>query len=162
LQHCHVDPSFAIGGDLNDSGANAHHGTGGVFVAEADESDGSFLAFHPDVEVVTNVEADHLDDHGTVDAYVAVFDEFVGRPRPGTGCLRAWPPSAACAAGSSSRGWAAGSASTTTTRTTRPRSSRSSPRPAWWPARAGWWWCSSRTCTPGPGFSRSSSVAHWP
>jgi UDP-N-acetylmuramate--alanine ligase len=83
LQHCHLDPSFAIGGDLNESGANAHHGTGGLFVAEADESDGSFLAFSPSVAVVTNVEADHLDHHGTLDAYVRVFDEFVGRIEPG-------------------------------------------------------------------------------
>ncbi|WP_016701316.1 UDP-N-acetylmuramate--L-alanine ligase [Actinoalloteichus spitiensis] len=79
LQRCRVDPSFAIGGDLNESGANAHHGTGGIFVAEADESDGSFLVFEPSVAVVTNVEADHLDHHGTEDAYVAVFDEFVDR-----------------------------------------------------------------------------------
>jgi UDP-N-acetylmuramate--alanine ligase len=83
LQHCHLDPSFAIGGDLNESGANAHHGTGGLFVAEADESDGSFLAFTPDVAVVTNVEADHLDHHGTLAAYERVFDEFVGRIEPG-------------------------------------------------------------------------------
>jgi UDP-N-acetylmuramate--alanine ligase len=83
LQHCGLDPSFAIGGDLNESGANAHHGSGGVFVAEADESDGSFLAFSPSVAVVTNVEADHLDHHGTVDAYVAVFDAFLERIEPG-------------------------------------------------------------------------------
>ncbi|MFI9009701.1 UDP-N-acetylmuramate--L-alanine ligase [Actinosynnema sp. NPDC053489] len=82
LQHCRMDPSFAIGGDLNESGANAHQGTGGVFVAEADESDGSFLYFAPSVAVVTNVEADHLDHHGTVDAYVAVFDSFLERIRP--------------------------------------------------------------------------------
>ncbi|KAA2258653.1 UDP-N-acetylmuramate--L-alanine ligase [Solihabitans fulvus] len=83
LQHCRMDPSFAIGGDLNESGANAHQGSGGVFVAEADESDGSFLAFSPSVAVVTNVEADHLDHHGTVDAYVAVFDAFLARIEPG-------------------------------------------------------------------------------
>lgn len=83
LQHCRLDPSFAIGGDLNDSGANAHHGSGTIFVAEADESDGSFLAFTPWVAVVTNVEADHLDYHGTVEAYVAVFDQFVRRIQPG-------------------------------------------------------------------------------
>ncbi|QFZ22578.1 UDP-N-acetylmuramate--L-alanine ligase [Saccharothrix syringae] len=82
LQHCRVDPSFAIGGDLNESGANAHQGTGGVFVAEADESDGSFLCFSPSVAVVTNVEADHLDHHGTVEAYVAVFDSFLQRIEP--------------------------------------------------------------------------------
>ncbi|NUT48367.1 MAG: UDP-N-acetylmuramate--L-alanine ligase [Saccharothrix sp.] len=82
LQHCRMDPSFAIGGDLNESGANAHQGAGGVFVAEADESDGSFLFFSPSVAVVTNVEADHLDHHGTVEAYVAVFDSFLERIRP--------------------------------------------------------------------------------
>ncbi|WP_414635577.1 UDP-N-acetylmuramate--L-alanine ligase [Actinophytocola sp.] len=83
LQSCRLDPSFAIGGDLNESGANAHHGSGEIFVAEADESDGSFLAFAPWVAVVTNVEADHLDHHGTVDAYEAVFDQFVKRIEPG-------------------------------------------------------------------------------
>jgi UDP-N-acetylmuramate--alanine ligase len=79
LQHCRLDPSFAIGGDLNESGANAHHGSGGIFVAEADESDGSFLAFSPSVAVVTNVEADHLDHHGTAEAYTKVFTSFVDR-----------------------------------------------------------------------------------
>lgn len=79
LQHCRLDPSFAIGGDLNESGANAHHGTGDIFVAEVDESDGSFLVFAPSVAVVTNVEADHLDFHGTVEAYVSAFESFVDR-----------------------------------------------------------------------------------
>ncbi|SHF33739.1 UDP-N-acetylmuramate--L-alanine ligase [Streptoalloteichus hindustanus] len=83
LQRCRLDPSFAIGGDLNESGANAHHGEGGVFVAEADESDGSFLAFSPSVAVVTNVEADHLDHHGTVEAYTEVFERFLERIEPG-------------------------------------------------------------------------------
>jgi UDP-N-acetylmuramate--alanine ligase len=83
LQHCRLDPSFAIGGDLNESGANAHHGNGGIFVAEADESDGSFLAFAPSVAVVTNVEADHLDHHGTVEAYTAIFESFVDKIAPG-------------------------------------------------------------------------------
>jgi UDP-N-acetylmuramate--alanine ligase len=106
LQHCRLDPSFAIGGDLNDSGANAHHGDGGIFVAEADESDGSFLAFHPSVAVVTNVEADHLDHHGTVAAYTAVFESFVDKIEPG-GLLVAGaddPGSAALAAQAESRG----------------------------------------------------------
>ncbi len=83
LQHCRLDPSFAIGGDLNESGANAHHGEGGVFVAEADESDGSFLAYTPSVAVITNLEPDHLDHHGTAEAYQAVFAEFVRRIEPG-------------------------------------------------------------------------------
>ncbi|WIY01722.1 UDP-N-acetylmuramate--L-alanine ligase [Amycolatopsis mongoliensis] len=83
LQHCRLDPSFAIGGDLNESGANAHHGEGGIFVAEADESDGSFLTYLPSVAVVTNVEPDHLDHHGTAEAYTKVFTDFVGRIAPG-------------------------------------------------------------------------------
>ena len=65
IQHCGADPSFAIGGKLNESGANAHNGSGDVFVAEADESDGSFLLYSPTAAVVTNVEPDHLDHYGT-------------------------------------------------------------------------------------------------
>ncbi|HEY2725503.1 MAG TPA: UDP-N-acetylmuramate--L-alanine ligase [Pseudonocardiaceae bacterium] len=83
LQHCGADPSFLIGGDLSVSGSGAHHGSGEVFVAEADESDGSFLAYSPDLAVITNVEADHLDHHGSVEAYAATFAEFVTRLRPG-------------------------------------------------------------------------------
>ncbi|WP_410593948.1 UDP-N-acetylmuramate--L-alanine ligase [Amycolatopsis sp. lyj-23] len=82
LQQCRLDPSFAIGGDLNESGANAHHGEGGIFVAEADESDGSFLAYSPSVAVVTNVEPDHLDHHGTAEAYTKVFTDFLDRLDP--------------------------------------------------------------------------------
>ncbi|PZF80123.1 UDP-N-acetylmuramate--L-alanine ligase [Jiangella anatolica] len=77
LQHCGADPSFAIGGSLNESGANAHDGSGDIFVAEADESDASFLAYEPEVAIVTNVEADHLDFYGTPEAYEAAFDAFV-------------------------------------------------------------------------------------
>ena len=83
LQHCGLDPSFAIGGDLAASGSGAHEGTGDIFVAEADESDASFLAFSPEVAIVTNVEADHLDHYGSPAAYVAAFDEFLGRIAPG-------------------------------------------------------------------------------
>lgn len=79
LQHCGADPSFAIGGNLNESGANAHNGSGDVFVAEADESDGSFLAYTPEVAIVTNVEADHLDNYGSEEAYVKAFEEFADR-----------------------------------------------------------------------------------
>ncbi|QRY83833.1 UDP-N-acetylmuramate--L-alanine ligase (plasmid) [Tsukamurella tyrosinosolvens] len=83
LQHCGANPSFAVGGELNESGTNAFHGTGDVFVAEADESDGSLLQYAPDVVVVTNVEADHLDFFGSEEKYVAVFDAFTERIRPG-------------------------------------------------------------------------------
>ena len=83
LQHSGFDPSFAVGGDLGEAGTNAHHGSGEVFVAEADESDGSLLEYTPDVAVVTNIEADHLDYFGSPQAYTAVFDAFVDRLRPG-------------------------------------------------------------------------------
>jgi UDP-N-acetylmuramate--alanine ligase len=83
LQHCGLDPSFAIGGDLNESGANAHNGSGDIFVAEADESDGSFFAYSPDAAVVTNIEVDHLDNYGSPQAYDAAFQRFVERILPG-------------------------------------------------------------------------------
>ena len=79
LQHSGFDPSFAVGGDLGEAGTNAHHGSGDCFVAEADESDGSLLEYTPDVAVVTNIEADHLDFFGSAEAYSAVFDGFVER-----------------------------------------------------------------------------------
>jgi UDP-N-acetylmuramate--alanine ligase len=83
LQHAGLDPSFAIGGELNESGTGAHAGGGDVFVAEADESDGSFLAFAPWGAVITTIEPDHLDHHGTAEAYAAVFAAFVRRIRSG-------------------------------------------------------------------------------
>jgi len=81
LQRCGADPSYAIGGTLP-SGANAHDGQGDVFVAEADESDGSFVLYTPDVAVVTNVEPDHLDHYGTAEAVHAAFRAFLARVVP--------------------------------------------------------------------------------
>lgn len=82
LQHCGADPSFAIGGELNETGSNAHDGTGEFFVAEADESDGAFLVYSPHVALVTNVEADHLDNYGTEEAYHEAFVAFLDRIDP--------------------------------------------------------------------------------
>jgi UDP-N-acetylmuramate--alanine ligase len=76
LQHCGVDPSFAIGSELNESGSNAHLGTGEVFVVEADESDGAFLVLEPVAGIVTNVEPDHLDYWGTFAAIEQAFLDF--------------------------------------------------------------------------------------
>jgi len=83
LQHSGFDPSFAVGGDLGEAGTNAHHGSGPYFVAEGDESDGSLVEYQPDIAVVTNIEADHLDFFGSEQAYVAAFDAFMERLRPG-------------------------------------------------------------------------------
>jgi UDP-N-acetylmuramate--alanine ligase len=72
-----ADPTYAIGAVLVQTGSNAHAGSGDLFVAEADESDGAFLVYHPHAAIVTNVEADHLDIWGTEEAYRAAFVEFV-------------------------------------------------------------------------------------
>ncbi|MDO8262591.1 MAG: UDP-N-acetylmuramate--L-alanine ligase [Gallionella sp.] len=58
------DPTFVIGGKLNSSGANARLGTGEFIVAEADESDASFLYLHPIIAVITNIDADHMETYG--------------------------------------------------------------------------------------------------
>lgn len=76
LQHCGADPSFVIGSELNESGSNAHAGDGELFVAEADESDGSFLQLGAYAGIVTNVEADHLDYWGSLEAVERGFDDF--------------------------------------------------------------------------------------
>jgi UDP-N-acetylmuramate--alanine ligase len=77
LQATGVDPSFAIGGTITASGSNAHRGTGEFFVAEADESDGSFIAYHPYGAIVTNIEFDHVDYFADESAVFEVFTDFI-------------------------------------------------------------------------------------
>lgn len=79
LQHCGLDPSFVIGGELAELGASAHHGSGEQFVVEADESDKTFLLYHPHVAIVTNIEADHIDTYGDLAGVEAAFAEFADR-----------------------------------------------------------------------------------
>jgi UDP-N-acetylmuramate--alanine ligase len=76
LQACGLDPSFAIGGTLTSSGSNAHRGTGDLFIAEADESDGSFIEYHPNAAIITNVEHDHVDFFATAADVTRAFSEF--------------------------------------------------------------------------------------
>jgi len=76
LQACGADPSFAIGGTITASGSNAHRGTGEIFVAEADESDGSFIEYHPYAAIVTNVEHDHVDFFATPEDVAQAFKDF--------------------------------------------------------------------------------------
>jgi UDP-N-acetylmuramate--alanine ligase len=76
-------PAYAIGGQLAATGTGAADGPGPDFVAEADESDGSFLMYAPDMAVVTNIEADHLDNYGTEEAYRASFADFLAKVKPG-------------------------------------------------------------------------------
>jgi len=79
LQAAGADPTYAVGGDLAATGTNAGQGSSDLFVAEADESDGAFLVYRPHVAVITNVEADHLDQWGTEEAYREAFAQFIGR-----------------------------------------------------------------------------------
>ncbi|AKT51638.1 UDP-N-acetylmuramate--L-alanine ligase [Arsenicicoccus sp. oral taxon 190] len=78
-----ADPSFAIGGELARYGTNARAGSGEAFVIEADESDGSFLVYHPEVAIVTNVQPDHLDHYGTFEAVQDAYLAFARSIRPG-------------------------------------------------------------------------------
>jgi UDP-N-acetylmuramate--alanine ligase len=79
LRECGADPGYVIGGILTETGLGAEDGTGLDFVAEADESDGSFLLLSPDVAVITNVEADHLDNYASLADIQAAFTTFGGR-----------------------------------------------------------------------------------
>jgi UDP-N-acetylmuramate--alanine ligase len=72
-----ADPTYAVGGVLTATGHNAEVGGSDLFVAEADESDGAFLVYHPHAAIVTNVAADHLDVWGTEEAYRRAFEDFV-------------------------------------------------------------------------------------
>lgn len=81
-----ADPSFAVGGTVLQFGTNARGGADPVFVAEADESDGSLVHYQPDVVILTNAEPDHLDHFGTAEAYFEVFDTFLARI-PASGAL---------------------------------------------------------------------------
>ncbi|WUH90140.1 UDP-N-acetylmuramate--L-alanine ligase [Streptomyces sp. NBC_00433] len=78
-----MDPSYAIGGDLDAPGSNAHHGGGEVFVAEADESDRSFHTYAPEVAIVLNVELDHHANYASLEDIYDSFETFVGKVRPG-------------------------------------------------------------------------------
>ena len=82
LLACDVDPTYAVGGVLTATGRNADAGSGELFVAEADESDGAFLVYTPWAAIVTSVEADHLDVWGTEAAYRAGFVQFLDRIDP--------------------------------------------------------------------------------
>lgn len=76
LQQAGEDPSFVIGGEISEVGSNAHHGSGQYFVAEADESDRSFLLYRPHVSIITNIDADHLNTYGDLAALAEAFTDF--------------------------------------------------------------------------------------
>lgn len=86
LQNAGKDPSFVIGSEMNESGSNAHQGSGELFVVEADESDGTFLVLPTTVGIVTNVEADHLNYWGSYEAVEQAFVDFVVGAGKQQGC----------------------------------------------------------------------------
>lgn len=73
------DPTVVVGGEINDIGGNAKLGQGEYLVAEADESDGSFLCLSPFISVVTNIEDDHLDYYKTRENIEKAFQEFIAK-----------------------------------------------------------------------------------
>ena len=82
LSRMGLAPTFLIGGEVDGFDTNAVNGSGRHYVVEADESDGSFVHLEPHVAIVTNVEADHLDHYGTLEAVEATFCEFMARVSP--------------------------------------------------------------------------------
>ncbi len=83
LRHVGADPGYVIGGILSETGLGAEDGKGEVFVAEADESDASFLMLAPEVAVITCIEADHLDNYRGLAEIEAAFAAFARRILPG-------------------------------------------------------------------------------
>ncbi|MEV6958039.1 UDP-N-acetylmuramate--L-alanine ligase [Streptomyces sp. NPDC051207] len=83
LSELGLNPSYAIGGDLDTPGSNALHGTGDIFVAEADESDRSFHKYAPEVAIVLNVELDHHANYASMEEIYASFETFAGKIVPG-------------------------------------------------------------------------------
>jgi UDP-N-acetylmuramate--alanine ligase len=80
LERVGLDPTYLIGGDLNESGSGAKAGDGDLFLFEADESDGSFLLTDPAIGVVTNIELDHVDFYpGGAEELRLAFAEFCAR-----------------------------------------------------------------------------------
>jgi UDP-N-acetylmuramate--alanine ligase len=79
LGHAGIDPTVVIGGRLDSIGSNARLGQGKFLVAEADESDGSFLKLSPTIAVVTNIDADHLDFYSGIDEIKRTFVEFINK-----------------------------------------------------------------------------------
>lgn len=77
LEHAGIDPTILIGGFVDYLNGNAKLGKSDYLVAEADESDGSFLKFYPHIAVVTNIEDDHMDHYGSMENIIKAFVQFI-------------------------------------------------------------------------------------
>ena len=82
MERAEMDPTVLIGGDLQEIGGNAKAGEGNYVVAEADESDGSFLSYNPHYAVITNVESDHVDHYKNKDQVFDAFRRFISQVKP--------------------------------------------------------------------------------
>lgn len=84
LEQAGLDPTVLIGAHFEPFGPGAKYGSGGVVVAEADESDRSFLRYHPEIAVVTSIEADHLENYnGDFSELVNTYRQFLANVKPG-------------------------------------------------------------------------------
>jgi UDP-N-acetylmuramate--alanine ligase len=81
LMSMEQDPSFVNGGVINSVGQSSSSGTGELFVIEADESDGSFLLYDTAISLITNVDPDHLDHYGSIEAFHKVFADFANKSK---------------------------------------------------------------------------------
>ncbi|MDF2937152.1 MAG: murC [Paenibacillaceae bacterium] len=83
LEECNADPTYIIGGEIINLGSNAKAGKGDFVVAEADESDGTFLQYHPYMAVVLNIEADHLEHYdGDFEKLKSAYSRFLSQVKP--------------------------------------------------------------------------------
>ncbi len=89
LSEAGLSPMVAVGGILQNTGGNALAGSGRFFVAEADESDGSFLHYFPDYSIITNIDYEHLDYYGDFDSIQEAFRCFISQTKQG-GLLFCW------------------------------------------------------------------------
>jgi len=84
MERCNLDPTYIIGGEIVNLGTNAKAGKGEYVVAEADESDGSFLQYHPSMAIVTNIEADHLENYdGDFNKLKQAYVQFLSQVKEG-------------------------------------------------------------------------------
>jgi UDP-N-acetylmuramate--alanine ligase len=83
LENCGLDPTIAVGGEIDLFGGNAKSGKGGYFVAEADESDGSFRNFKPFFSIITNIETEHMDYYKTIGDVRSAYGIFAGNLKKG-------------------------------------------------------------------------------
>lgn len=79
LSKCGIEPTYFIGAELNEIGANSNYGSGNISVAETDESDGSLMYMDPDIVILSNMEPDHLDFYDSYEQIEEIFKKFLNK-----------------------------------------------------------------------------------